>query len=112
MTADELQSWSRLLRWIGLGVTTPIGLLITFASHVVADKLLVVHRNDKLQAQERLKQSEADLRAAKREAAQPPRNLRQIHKRGHGQNRSVSTPLFAFSSANDRTSIRAVYQFS
>jgi hypothetical protein len=79
MTTEELQNWARLLRWIGLGVTA-IGLLITFASHVVADKLLVVQRNDKLQAQERLKQSEADLRAAQQQAAQALHTATEIEK--------------------------------
>lgn len=54
--------------------------MITFSSHVVADKLLVVQRNDKLQAQERLKQSEVDLRAAKREAAQALHTATEIEK--------------------------------
>ena len=80
MTADELQNWARLLRWVGLAVTA-IGLVLTFASHVVADRLLVVQRNDKIEAQERLKQTEAELRDAKTKAAKALETATELDKR-------------------------------
>jgi F0F1-type ATP synthase membrane subunit b/b' len=80
MTADELQNWARLLRWVGLAVTA-IGLALTFASHVVADRLLVVQRNDKIEAQERLKQTEAELRDAKTKAAKALETATELDKR-------------------------------
>ena len=64
MTADELQRLARILRWVGL-VVTAVGVLITFGSHYIADKLLVVQRNDKIQAQERLKATEVELEQTK-----------------------------------------------
>ncbi|HEX3856376.1 MAG TPA: hypothetical protein VHY30_03645 [Verrucomicrobiae bacterium] len=77
MTADELQRWASILRWIGLTVTT-IGVLITFGSHYVADKMIVVQQADKIKAQERLQRTEAELEATKLktaeiEASQKPR---------------------------------------
>jgi hypothetical protein len=64
MTADELQRWASILRWVGLSVTV-IGLLITFGSHLIADRLLVVQRGEKTAAEERLKMSEKELEATK-----------------------------------------------
>lgn len=69
MTADELQRWASILRWVGLSVTA-VGVLITFGSHYIADKLLVVQRTEKTQAQERLKASEAELQATKAKTAE------------------------------------------
>ena len=69
MTADELQRWASILRWVGLSVTA-IGLAITFGSHFIADKLLVAQRVDKAKAQERLKLSEAELEATKAKTAE------------------------------------------
>jgi len=64
MTADELQSLASILRWVGLSVTA-IGLLITFGSHYIADKLLIVQRAEKIQAQERLRATESELEQTK-----------------------------------------------
>lgn len=64
MTSDELQRWASILRWVGLGVTA-VGLLITFGSHFIADRLLSVQQSDKAKAQERMQASEAELHAIK-----------------------------------------------
>ncbi len=64
MTSDELQKFASLLRWVGLGVTA-VGLIITFGSHFIADRLLSVQRSDKVKAQERMQASEAELHAIK-----------------------------------------------
>jgi hypothetical protein len=69
MTADELQRWASILRWVGLSVTT-IGIIITFGSHYVADRLLVVQRADKAKAQERQKLAEDQIAAARAQAAE------------------------------------------
>ncbi|MBI5019938.1 MAG: hypothetical protein HZB59_00725 [Ignavibacteriales bacterium] len=69
MTVDELQHWASVLRWVGLSVTA-VGLLITFGSYYVADKLLVVQRADKLKAQERLNATEAELKQTKIKTAE------------------------------------------
>jgi len=60
VNADEFQRLASILRWVGLAVTA-LGVVITFGSHYIADKLLVVQRADKVQAQERLKATEAEL---------------------------------------------------
>ena len=64
MTADELQRWASILRWVGLSVTG-LGLLITFGSHYIADTLFSVQRSEKTKAQERSQASEAELQAIK-----------------------------------------------
>ena len=74
MNADQLQRWASILRWVGLSVTA-IGLLITFGSHYIADKLHVVQRADKASAQERLKQSEAELQTTKARTAELEKKL-------------------------------------
>src|SRR5260221_309505 len=56
MNADEFQRWASILRWVGLSVTA-IGVLITFGSHYIADKLPMVQRAEKATAEERLKAS-------------------------------------------------------
>jgi hypothetical protein len=47
----------------------------------VADRLLVVQRNDKIEAQERLKQTEAELRDAKTKAAKALETATELDKR-------------------------------
>lgn len=79
MTADELQRLASILRWVGL-VVTALGVVLTFGSHYIADKLLVVQRADKIQAQERLKTTEAELEQTKIKTAEltkrlAPRNI-------------------------------------
>ena len=74
MTADELQRLASALRWVGL-VVTAVGVLITFGSHYIADKLLVVQHTDKVQAQERLKTTEAELEQTKIKTADLERRL-------------------------------------
>jgi len=64
MTADDLQRLASILRWVGL-IVTALGVVITFGSHYIADKLLVVQRADKVTAQERLKLTEAELEQTK-----------------------------------------------
>ncbi|MGV8892294.1 MAG: hypothetical protein ACOH2K_05015 [Burkholderiaceae bacterium] len=64
MTADELQRFASILRWVGLAVTA-LGVTITFGSHYIADKILVVQRTDKVKAQERLKITVAELEQTK-----------------------------------------------
>ena len=44
---------------------TALGLAITFGSHYIADKILVVQRADKVKAQARLKATEAELEQTK-----------------------------------------------
>lgn len=74
MTADDLQRLASLLRWVGLAITA-FGVVLTFGSHFIADKLLVVQRADKLQAQERLKATEAELEQTKVKTAELARRL-------------------------------------
>jgi hypothetical protein len=74
MSADDLQRWASILRWVGLSVTV-VGLLITFGSHYIADKLLVVQRGEKAQAQARLQASEAELQATKKKTAELEQKL-------------------------------------
>jgi len=74
MTADELQSLASILRWIGLSITA-LGVVLTFGSHYIADKLLVVQRADKFQAQERLKAAEAELMQTKLKTAELAKRL-------------------------------------
>lgn len=69
MSVDDLQRLASLLRWIGLAVTA-IGLLITLASHLVADHLLVAQRAEKAAAQEKLSASQAELQATKQKTAE------------------------------------------
>lgn len=74
MNADELQHLASVLRWVGLGVTT-LGVALTFGSHYIADKLLVVQRVDKIQAQERLKATESELEQTKIKTAELAKRL-------------------------------------
>lgn len=67
MTNDELQRWASILRWVGFSVTA-IGILITFGSHYIADRLIVVQRIDKAKAQERQKFAEDQITAANTQA--------------------------------------------
>lgn len=69
MTADELQRLASILRWVGLSVTA-LGLLITFGSHYIADKLLVVQRDEKAKTVQRLQASEAELEVTKAKTAE------------------------------------------
>ena len=69
MGADELQRLASILRWVGL-IVTALGVAITFGSHYIADKLLVVQRADKVQAQERLKITETELEQTKLKTAE------------------------------------------
>jgi len=73
-TADDLQWWASLLRWVGFGITV-FGVLITCGSHYIADKLIVVQRADKAAAQERLKTSEAELQSTKAKTAELEKKL-------------------------------------
>ncbi|WP_265595211.1 hypothetical protein [Verrucomicrobium sp. BvORR106] len=81
MTADELQRWASILRWVGLSVTT-IGIIITFGSHYVADKLLVVQRADKAKAQERQKFAEDQISAAHTQAEEANKLVAALEARG------------------------------
>lgn len=74
MTADELQRLGSILRWVGLTVTA-IGVVITFGSHFVADKLLTVQAADKLKAKERLQLTEAELETTKLKTAELAKRL-------------------------------------
>jgi hypothetical protein len=74
MGADELQRLSSTLRWVGL-VVTALGVVITFGSHYIADKLLVVQRADKVQAQERHKTTEAELEQTKLKTSELAKRL-------------------------------------
>lgn len=74
MTADELQRLASILRWVGL-IVTAIGIVITFGSHYIADKLLVVQNVDKIQAQERLRTTEAELKQTKIKTAELAKSL-------------------------------------
>lgn len=69
MTTDELQRWASIFRWFGLSVTA-IGILITFGSYYVADKLLVVQRADNTKALERQKVAEDQSASAQAQAAE------------------------------------------
>jgi len=60
MTVEDLQRWASILRWTGLAITV-VGILITFVSHRIADKLIRVQRLDKQKAQEQTRKSEAEL---------------------------------------------------
>lgn len=80
MNADELQRWASILRWVGLSVTA-IGILITFGSHYVADKLLVVQRADKIKAQERQKISDEQLAAANAKAEEASKLAAELESR-------------------------------
>jgi hypothetical protein len=64
MTADELQKWASILRWVGLSVTA-VGLMLTFGSHYIAERLISVQRADRAKAQARSQASEAELHALK-----------------------------------------------
>ncbi len=64
MNSDDLQRWASILRWVGLSITG-VGVAITFFSHFVADKLLVVQKGDKAKAQERLRITEQELAETK-----------------------------------------------
>jgi hypothetical protein len=64
MNPDDLQRWASLLRWTGL-IVTAIGLVITFGSHYIADRLMVAQRTDKAKAEERVRSTEAELRDTK-----------------------------------------------
>jgi hypothetical protein len=86
MTADELQRLASILRWVGLSVTA-LGLLITFGSHYVADKLLVVQRGEKIKSAQRLQISEAELEITKAKTAElefklSPRILTEEQRKG------------------------------
>lgn len=74
MGADDFQRLASVLRWVGLSVTA-IGLLITFGSHYIADKLFVAQRADKILAQERLKVTETELEQTKVKTADLERRL-------------------------------------
>jgi len=74
MSADDLQRLASVLRWVGL-IVTAVGVVITFGSYYIADKLLVVQRADKVQAQERLKTTEAELEQTKIKTADLERRL-------------------------------------
>ncbi|MFN0080867.1 MAG: hypothetical protein ACKVY0_30735 [Prosthecobacter sp.] len=77
MTSDDLQRYASLLRWVGLGVTV-FGILLTGASHYVADKLLVVNKSEKIKSQERLKASEIELSETKAKASEIEARLKKI----------------------------------
>jgi hypothetical protein len=74
MTADELQRLASILRWVGL-VVTALGVVLTFGSHFIADKLFVAQRADKIQAQERLKVTEVELEQTKIKTAELAKRL-------------------------------------
>ena len=69
MGTDELQRLASILRWVGL-IVTGVGLLITFGSHYIADKLFVAQRDDKILAQDRLKVTETELEQTKVKTAE------------------------------------------
>lgn len=74
MGADELQRLASILRWVGLTVTA-LGVVLTFGSHYIADKLHVVQSTEKVQAQERLKVTEAELEQTKLKTAELAKRL-------------------------------------
>ena len=74
MGVDELQRLTSILRWVGL-IVTALGVVITFGSHYIADKIHVVQRAEKVQAQERLKISEAELEQTKVKTAELAKRL-------------------------------------
>ena len=74
MGADELQRLASILRWVGLFVTA-LGVALTFGSHFIADRLFVAQRADKIQAQERLKITEAELEQTKLKTAELAKRL-------------------------------------
>ena len=74
MTADDLQRLASILRWVGLTITA-LGVAITFGSHYIADKILVVQRADKVKAQERLKLTEAELEQTKAKTSELEKRL-------------------------------------
>lgn len=74
MTADELQRLASMLRWVGLAVTA-LGVAITFGSHYIADRILVVQRADKVKAQERLKTTEAELEQTRAKTSELEKRL-------------------------------------
>ena len=74
MGADELQRLDSILRWVGLFVTA-LGVALTFGSHFIADRLFVAQRADKIQAQERLKITEAELEQTKLKTAELAKRL-------------------------------------
>jgi hypothetical protein len=78
MTADELQNWAGIFRGVGLSITG-IGLVITFGSHLIADKLSTLQRADKLKAENRLKLSETELKATKEKTDELERRANVIH---------------------------------
>jgi hypothetical protein len=74
MGADELQRLASILRWVGL-IVTALGVVLTFGSHYIADKLHVVQSAEKVQAQERLKVTEAELEQTKLKTAELAKQL-------------------------------------
>lgn len=74
MGADELQRLASILRWVGL-IVTALGVVLTFGSHYIADKLHVVQSAEKVQAQERLKVTEAELEQTKLKTAELAKRL-------------------------------------
>lgn len=69
MSTEDLQRWASILRWGGFGITA-IGLMITFASYYVADKLHVTQQVEKARAAARLADSENDLKNTKEKTAE------------------------------------------
>ena len=80
MGADELQRLASILRWVGLFVTA-LGVALTFGSHFIADRLFVAQRADKIQAQERLKITEAELEQTKLKTAELAKRQEVSNKR-------------------------------
>jgi len=74
MGADELQRLASIFRWIGL-IVTALGVVLTFGSYYIADKLHVVQRAETVQAQERLKTTEAELEQTKLKTAELAKRL-------------------------------------
>lgn len=74
MTADDLQRLASILRWVGLAVTA-VGVVLTFGSHYIADKLFVIQNIEKNQAQDRLKATETELEQTKLKTAELAKRL-------------------------------------
>ena len=70
----NFNAWLSILRWVGLFVTA-LGVALTFGSHFIADRLFVAQRADKIQAQERLKITEAELEQTKLKTAELAKRL-------------------------------------
>ncbi len=68
MTTEELQRVASLVRFAGI-IVTAIGFAVTCVGHLVAERLLKSQQTDRAKAQKALAESQAELAAAKKNAA-------------------------------------------